>query len=57
MKKALLVAETVISFPFFLLSWMACAVWFAMRAGYLLASSDSEDKRALLDEMFKKSGD
>ena len=54
MLKVLQKVETVITLPFFLLSWFLCSVFYALRAGFDLAKADGTDKSAVLDKMFGK---
>jgi hypothetical protein len=51
--RALLVLETVLTMPFFLLSWMLCGIVFAAIAGYRVASAfDQEEKKDVLEKIF-----
>lgn len=52
MIKILLSVETILVFPFFLLSWLLCGIAFAVYAGFLVAKADGAEKEKVLAEMF-----
>lgn len=53
MTKFLLWLETVLTVPFFLLSWLLCSLFYAVRAGRDMARADTEaEKEAVLNKVF-----
>ncbi len=51
-RAALLVTESCVTAVPFVLSWFACAIYFAVKAGYLMAAAESADKCKLLEQMW-----
>lgn len=54
MKRALLTIETVWTLPFFFLSWLVCSIWFAVRAGWIVAGTSASGKEQVLEHLFNK---
>lgn len=52
MKRLLLALETCVTTPFFLASWYACGIWYAIKSGRDCARDD-EAKDAVLSEIFR----
>lgn len=52
--RILLGLETAVAFPFFLISWLLCGVFYAVLAGHLMARSGGEDKAKLLRHLLGK---
>jgi hypothetical protein len=52
--KALLRIESFLTIPFFVTSWLVCAIGFAVRAGFLMAKADGADKSAILNQILKR---
>lgn len=53
-KAVLLGIETVLTTPFFVISWYACAIFFAIKAGFLMAKAEGAAKPAVLDQLLKR---
>jgi hypothetical protein len=49
--KILLALETALTLPFFLLSWFLCSMYFAVKAGNIMAKADSAEKLEVLTGM------
>ena len=51
--KLLLRIESVLTIPFFIASWLTCAIVFAVKAGFLMAKSEGAAKSTTLDKLLK----
>lgn len=53
LKSALLLTETLLTVPLFIVSWLVCATVLSVKVGYQMAKSDGDVKAALLDTVLK----
>lgn len=52
--KTLLKIETGITTPFFIASWLCCAIFVAIKSGYTMAKLEESQKEVLLNSLFDK---
>jgi hypothetical protein len=48
-KQTLLILESALTIPVFIVSWLVCAVGFSALAGFRMAKADSAQKEKILD--------
>ncbi len=50
----IMMLESLVLFPVFFASWLACSVYQAVIAGWYMSKSDAQDKRSKLEAMIKR---